>query len=316
MTTTQPQRWTATFPKDRRAIASDGTRLAYAVRGDGPGVPVAFINGWTCPDSYWSKIGPAVMDRGHPVIYLDLRGHGESGLPRNPGFAANGLRDEDVSAERLARDVIEVVEAAGFDSVVLVGHSMGVQAIIEAARLAPSMVAALVPVAGTFENPVKTFYGQSVLDRLYPIAEVLFHVMPFELLRPVLKRATFPGFGIRVVHGIRVGGPTVTADDMAGHFGHIGEINFSVLFKMMSQLRKHRTVDFLPHITQPTLVLAGRRDVFTPPSVQQLMADLIPGAEIVMFEEGGHLLPVEEADGIIAALTDFLARLESARLDA
>ena len=86
------------------------------------------------------------------------------------------------------------------------------------------------------------------------------------------------------------------------------DVNFSVLWRMMSGLRGHATAEFLPSITTPTLVLAGRRDLFTPPSVQQRMADLIPDAEIAWFEEGGHLLPIEEPDGVAEAMIDFLAR--------
>ena len=316
MSTPTGSRWQATFYKDRRVTASDGTSLAYTLRGKGKGVPVAFINGWTCPDSYWSRIGPAMMDAGHPVLYLDLRGHGDSGLPRPPGLAARNLRPEDVSADRLAHDVAEVIEASGLEQAVLVGHSMGVQALIETARVAPARVAGLIPIAGTFENPVKSFADLPVLDRLYPIADVLFRFMPFEVLRPVIRRTANPEIGVKVVRAIKVGGPKVTAGDMAAHMAHVGEVNFSVLFKMMTALRAHKTVDFLPKITQPTLVLAGRRDLFTPPSVQQQMAKLIPGAEIVWFEEGGHLLPIEEGDGVIAAMADFLARLDSARLGA
>jgi pimeloyl-ACP methyl ester carboxylesterase len=310
------QRWTATFEKDQRLTVSDGTSIAYTVRGAGSGVPVAFVNGWTCPDDYWVKIGPAVMEAGHPVIYLDMRGHGDSGLPRSPGLAARNLRPEDVSAERLAGDIAEVIDAVALGPAALVGHSMGVQAIVETARIAPDRVAALIPIAGTFENPVKTFADLAVLDRLYPIADALFHLLPFELLRPIIRRTATPEIGARVVHAVRVGGPKVTADDVAAHMAHVGEINFSVLWRMMSGLRAHHTAEFLPEITQPTLVLAGRRDLFTPPSVQQRMADLIPAAEIVWFEEGGHLLPVEEPDGIIAAMVDFLARTQSARLGA
>ena len=47
----------AIFPKDRTATASDGTRLAYTVVGDGPLTPIFFVNGWTCSDAYWAEIG-------------------------------------------------------------------------------------------------------------------------------------------------------------------------------------------------------------------------------------------------------------------
>jgi pimeloyl-ACP methyl ester carboxylesterase len=300
------------FPKDRSVTTSDGTHIAYTVLGGGPAndqkPPILFVNGWTCPDAYWVDIGPGMIKAGHRVIFMDTRGHGESGLPRPAGFMARNLRAEDVAPERMARDVIEVLDDAGVDRAVLAGHSMGVQIIVEAARRSPDRVAGLVPIAGTFENPVRTFADKAVLDSLYPIADVLFRFIPFELVSPVMRRIADPNLGVKVVRLIKVAGPKVTAAHMAPHIAQISEVNFSVLWRMMSALRGHSTIADLPNIKAPTLILAGRRDLFTPPSVQEKMAELIPDAEIVWFEEGGHLLPVEEPEGIISAMTEFLAR--------
>jgi pimeloyl-ACP methyl ester carboxylesterase len=310
--TAGPRAWRAPgpyaeFPKDRAVITSDNTRIAYTVLGPaGDRQPVVFINGWSCADGYWSRIAPAVVDAGHPAVLLDARGHGQSGLPRAPGVAARGLRKEDVTAARMARDIIEVLDDIGLERAILCGHSMGVQLIVEACRVVPERIAGLIPIAGTFENPVRTFAGLSFFDRLYPLGEAIFRYTPFEILRPVIKRTATPSLGRRVITTIRVGGEKVEAVDIAGHMSHLGYVNFSVLLKMMSALRAHETAEFLPSIGVPTLVLAGRRDLFTPPKVQQRMADLIPGAEIVWFDEGGHLLPVEETDGVIAAILAFL----------
>jgi len=297
----------ATFPKDRAVEVSDGTRVAYTVLGGGTKVPVVFVNGWTCSDGYWAKIGAAVVAAGYPAVFLDLRGHGESGLPHRPGVAARRLRAQDVSVERLARDVVEVMDAAGLDRAVLVGHSMGVQIVVEVCRIAPERVAGLVAVAGAFENPVKTVGDLPILDRLYPIAGAFVRVLPLEALRPVLRRVATPTLGRRVAGAIGATGPNVTPQDMASHMRHIGDLNFSVLFKMFSSLRAHRTAAFLSTIAAPTLVLAGRRDLITPPSVPEHMANAVPGAEIVWFEHAGHLLPVEEPDGAAHALLHFLA---------
>lgn len=300
----------ALFPKDRRVTASDGTHLAYTVVGDRVAgrTPILFVNGWTCSDAYWVGIGPGVVDAGHPAVFVDTRGHGESGLPRDPGLCARDLRDEDVSVERVARDVLEVLDDAGIDKVALAGHSMGVQAIFEVYRQAPDRIAALLPVAGTFENPVRTFADKPILDRLYPIADVLFRFVPFELLRPAMARAASPELGHRVVRMIHVAGPKVTPDHLAPHVAQISEVNFSVLWRMMSGLRSHSTADLLPEVHAPTLILAGRRDLFTPPSVQERMAALIPDSEVVWFEDAGHMLPVEEPEGIVQAIVEFVER--------
>lgn len=298
----------AVFEKDRTATMSDGTEIAYTVIGEGSKVPIVFLNGWTCSDAYWAGIGPGVIDAGHRAVFLDTRGHGQSGLPRDPGPFARNLKDEDVSVTRVANDMVEVLDDAGIERAVFAGHSMGVQAIFELYRVAPDRAAALVPVAGTFENPVKTFADKAFLDRLYPVADVLFRWVPFEVLRPAMRRAASPKLGHRVVRAIKVAGPKVTEEHITPHIAQISEVNFSVLWRMMSGLRAHSTADVLPRVHVPTLVLAGRRDLFTPPSVQQKMADLIPDSEIVWFEDAGHMLPIEEPEQIVDALLAFLDR--------
>jgi pimeloyl-ACP methyl ester carboxylesterase len=298
----------AIWPKDRTVTVSDGTPIAYTVVGDGPKTPILFVNGWTCSDAYWAVIGPGMIEAGHPCIFVDTRGHGESGLPRDPGFLARNLKKEDVTTERLARDVLEVIEDAGLDRVALSGHSLGVQIIVEACRLSPDTVAALLPVAGTFENPVKTFADLGIFDRIYPVADIFLGLFPFAFLKPFNKGLANPETGLKMVKLIRVAGPKVTAERLAPHLRQIVELDFSVLFKMMGEQRKHATAAFLPSIKAPTMIFAGRRDLFTPPSVQEKMAELVPDAEIVWFDEGGHMLPIEEPEGIVAAMRDFMAR--------
>jgi pimeloyl-ACP methyl ester carboxylesterase len=309
VTATQAARH-AIWPKDRRTVTSDGTTIAYTVVGDGPGTPVVFMNGWTCPDTYWRRVAPAVIDHGHPAVFFDTRGHAQSGLPRPAGLCARNLRDEDISVNRVARDIIEVLDAAGIDRAVLVGHSMGVQGIFEAYRVGPDRLAGIVPVAGTYENPVPTFMEKDVLDRLFPIGDALLSRVPFGLLRPVMGQAyRMPeAIGMRIIRAILRPAPSVTYDDVVSHIRQIGEVDFSVMWRMMSQMRSHSAADVLPTIEVPVLILGGAKDHFTPPSVQHRMAALIPDSELVLFPEGGHLLPVEEADGIAAALADWLDR--------
>jgi pimeloyl-ACP methyl ester carboxylesterase len=82
----------------------------------------------------------------HRVVAVDLGGHGESGLGR-----------KDWTMAAFAGDVHAVVEALGPGKVVLVGHSMGGPVILEAARLMPERVVALVSV--DFFNEVDRRFG-------------------------------------------------------------------------------------------------------------------------------------------------------------
>ena len=296
----------AVFEKDRRVTVSDGTEIAYSVVGDGPRTPVAFLNGWTCPDAYWAHTAKAVVEAGHRAVVLDARGHGQSGLPR----PAREITDDDVSVRRIATDVVEVLADAPIDKAVLAGHSMGVQALFEAWRVDSSRIAGLVPCAGTFENPVPTFADQAWLDKLFPIAEKLFARLPLHLVRYPMAHAhrTPESLTMRALRALRVANEVVEYADVAPHVRQFADLDLGVLWRMMVQMRRHSAADIMPSITAPVLVLAGRRDTFTPMSVQQKMQSLLPDSELVVFENGGHLLPVEEADGVAAALIDWLDR--------
>jgi pimeloyl-ACP methyl ester carboxylesterase len=65
----------------------------------------------------------------------------------------------------------------------------------------------------------------------------------------------------------------------------------------------HRTM--LASLTQTVLVVCGREDKVTPPPLSQELADLIPQAQLVWFDEAGHQTPIEQAP----ALAQLLLRL-------
>lgn len=109
----------------------DGISIAYETRGTGSPALV-FVHGWSCDRSYWAAQLEA-FSRDFQVVALDLAGHGESGFGREAWTMA-----------AFGGDVAAVVEALALDRVILVGHSMGGDAIVEAARRLPDRVAGLV----------------------------------------------------------------------------------------------------------------------------------------------------------------------------
>jgi pimeloyl-ACP methyl ester carboxylesterase len=101
----------------------------------GEGDPaLVFVHCWTCHRRFWDAQVPAFSDR-HRVVTLDLAGHGESGSRR---------RDWTVAA--FGEDVRAVVEHLGLRRVILIGHSMGGDVVLEAARRMPDRVIGLIPV--------------------------------------------------------------------------------------------------------------------------------------------------------------------------
>lgn len=300
------------FPKDRAFTASDGTPIAYTVRGpEGPretGLTFVTVNGWSCSDVYWAHLVPHLEARGDRVLVADHRGHGASGLPRPPGYRARNIRTEDMSVERVAADFEELCDTEGVGEAVFVGHSMGVQVIFEVARQAPERVQAVIAVAGPYENPLKTFYGRSEAHLLFPVGNVALHAIPRFLLPAWRMLRTQHHLGHRIGLLARAAGPRVSATALAPYIEHLVSRDPLVMFKLIESMRRHSAADVLPTLDIPVLVLAGDRDPFTPLSVQRRMHELIPDSELVVFEGGHHTLPLEFADEIHTAIDDFVAR--------
>ncbi|NBE93847.1 alpha/beta fold hydrolase [Nonomuraea sp. KC401] len=64
----------------------------------------------------------------------------------------------------------------------------------------------------------------------------------------------------------------------------------------------------LPEIACPALVTVGRHDWRTPVPASQVIADLVPDSELVVFEESGHSPQLEEPEKFQRVVRDFLVR--------
>jgi pimeloyl-ACP methyl ester carboxylesterase len=68
----------------------------------------------------------------------------------------------------------------------------------------------------------------------------------------------------------------------------------------------HDTADRLAGIPHPTLVVCGRDDLLTPPSLHQRLADGLPDAKRVTIATGAHLVMVESGDTFNRSVLQFL----------
>jgi pimeloyl-ACP methyl ester carboxylesterase len=66
----------------------------------------------------------------------------------------------------------------------------------------------------------------------------------------------------------------------------------------------------LASIRVPTLVLVGREDVLTPPSLAEQMVARIPQARLAVIEKAGHLANIEQPDAFNRAVAGFLQDLK------
>lgn len=71
-------------------------------------------------------------------------------------------------------------------------------------------------------------------------------------------------------------------------------------------MRREDGTAALRGLTCPVLVLCGRHDVLTPPSLHRDMAALMPQAELVMVEDSGHMSPMEQPAAVTRAMRQWL----------
>ena len=137
-------------PQAMFITAADGVPLRYDVDGLGS-PPLVFVHGWSCDRTYWEQ-QMKHFQSDHLVVVMDLAGHGESGLDRTTW-----------SMEAFGQDVVSVVKKLDLKDVILIGHSMGGSVILEAARMMPNRVSALVAVDTFFD--VETMMTQDQADQ-------------------------------------------------------------------------------------------------------------------------------------------------------
>ncbi len=126
------------YGPDRTVSSADGVSIAYHIEGEGDPALV-FIHGWSCDRSYW-RYQAQHFAKTHTVVTIDLAGHGASGGGRSswsiPAFGA---------------DVAAVINEEDLSKVILIGHSMGGEVSLEAARACADKILGIVGV-DTFQD--------------------------------------------------------------------------------------------------------------------------------------------------------------------
>jgi pimeloyl-ACP methyl ester carboxylesterase len=147
----------AVDPIPLKAITSKGTIIDHQVCGDGD-ITLLFIHGWCIDQTYWSYQIDGFCSN-YKIVTIDLPGFGNSGRDRNKW-----------TIEQYGKDVNTVIDQLALENVVLVGHSMGGDVILEAA-LANEKVIALVGV-DNFKD-ISLEFDQQLRQEIAGFLEVL-----------------------------------------------------------------------------------------------------------------------------------------------
>jgi 3-oxoadipate enol-lactonase len=253
--------------------ASDGVRLSIGLDGIAAAPALLMLHSIGCRGAMWSPQVAQLAAR-HRVVTLDLRGHGASDAP-----------DGDYDLERLARDAIEVLDALDVAQADVCGLSLGGLVAQQLALQAPGRVrrlvlAATAPKIGTAE----AWRERAALVRAQGLGAVA--EMALGRFFSAAFRAAEPDTVSQVRDGLLATSPT-------GYAGCCGA------------LRDADLTGDAGAIQAPTLVIAGRQDVSTPPAQGEALAASIDGARYLELD-AAHLCNLEQPDAFTAAVADFL----------
>jgi 3-oxoadipate enol-lactonase len=81
----------------------------------------------------------------------------------------------------------------------------------------------------------------------------------------------------------------------------------------LAAILRHDVRERLSELRMPVLVLHGEEDRLVPTDLGRELAERIPGAELVLIPECGHVVTTDAEEQVVPAILDFLERCESER---
>jgi len=305
--------------------------MYYDVHGDG--FPLVMIMGFLGNADLWDpRMLPALSDK-FKVITFDNRGAGRT-----------DLSDKEFSIRLLAEDTVGLMDVLNVPKAHVLGISMGGMIAQELALNYPGRVEKLI-LCSTFcgglhsilidtadlnrisnvmekvtDRPRLKELGEKVVGKLTLASE-------YQESHSVPLPATAVGVIVDIIQDLVEKGswdeptarkllPNVCTEEFLQANPEVAEMAVALILEAPTQIEgllnqveavaEFDTYERLPQLKAPTLVLAGKRDVYIPPENAQILADGIPRSKVVYLENSGHML-IEEVDEGTKIILEFLS---------
>ncbi len=237
----------------------DGARIWYAAYGDG--TPVILLHGGFGNGGNWGYQVPALTEHGYQAVLIDSRGHGRS------------TRDEaPYRYERMAGDVLAVMDALRLEKAAIVGWSDGAVIALIMGMQAPERM------TGVF------FFGCN-MDPSGLRDDIA--------LTPVLERCLSR-------HRKDYARLSATPDRFD---------DFKEAVQHMQQTQPNYRAEELAKIAVPVTVVQSEREEFIRHEHAEYLARTIPGARLVVLEGVSHFAPLQGPEVFNDAILGFLEEI-------
>jgi len=261
-----------------QSITVNGIPFAYRDIGPRTGAPLVLFNHW---GAVLDNFDPAIIDglaQTRRVIATDYRGIGGSG-----GIAP-------LTVGEMADDGIQLIRALGLDTVDVLGFSLGGFVAQDIALKAPGVVRRLIltgtgPAGGSGIDKVGWVSWPLILKGLLTLRDPKFYL--FFTSTPNGRRSASQYLQrLKARKKNRDKGPTPSA--------------FLRQLKAITAWGKQAPQD-LGRLRTPTLIVNGDNDIMVPSVNSIALANRIPNAQWVIYEDAGH-------GGIFQHYIDFVAK--------
>jgi len=281
------------------AIApSDGSPLFYRISGRADAEhTIVLCDGLGCDGFVWKYLKDDLADR-YRLLHWHYPGHGRSPRPKDP---------EQVGPIPFADALEAVLDDTDTKSAIFMGHSMGVQVVLEAYRRFGDRAAALVLVCGAPGHLLKTFRGTGSFENLLPTVRKTIARAPrfFNAMSRVLVPTRFAW---NVATKLEIDADLLNPIDFMPYLRGLSRVEVDFFLLVLDKATAHSAADVLETISVPTMIIGGEKDGFTPPKLSESMAETVPDAELLMIERGTHTAPLERPGLVSGAIRSFLER--------
>lgn len=264
----------------------DAPALRYELTGHGP--PVLFIQGVGVAGDGWLPQVEA-LSREFQTLRFDNRGVGRSELGSAP-----------ITIAAMAQDARALMDAAGWESAHIVGHSMGGVIAQQLALDAPRRIRSL--------SLLCTFARGGDAARLSPWI-VWMSVRTRLGTRAMRRRAMLAMlWPAAALDGVDT---TALAARVGALVGRDLADNPPILLRQLRALARHDASGQLPTLAGiPTWVVSAEHDRIAPPETGRRLAGLIPCSRFQLLPDVSHGVTLHRPEWVNGPLRDFLGEAE------
>jgi 3-oxoadipate enol-lactonase len=238
--------------------------LHYDLIGPATAPVVCMTHSLTSDSGMWAEQVAPLLEGGYQVLRLDMRGHGGS-TPFDGAY----------TIEELAADVVAILDFLGFESVHLIGLSMGGMIGQVIAADYPGRLRSLMACATSSHWDGDPTWMRDRMELVRSTGSLA------GIVDQNMERRYSDSFRLRCPARWTALRQTFLGTSIAGYLG------------CMEAILKHDVSARLSSVTTPALVVAGTDDLATPPEANWQIATTIPGADYAEIAGGRHFLNVE-----------------------